>query len=161
MAVLHSFYRIGYRSYFYMCLYLHPYFVYMCMYARGNKYDDEVGRVHWLCSPLRLVPLDMLDLRQIFNMLFPTIWYVWPAKLQIHLSIRTVWSEPLLVAWIFYECLAFCLFVLLLYVPRQPLWSWRNGQFTYPHFYLGKLEQAVNQYFVHILSLVHPGEPHV
>ena len=46
-----------------------------------------------------------------------------------------------------------CLF-LLLYVPSQQLWSWRGGQFTLPHFFLGKLEQAVNQYFVHILSLV-------
>ena len=36
----------------------------------------------------------------------------------------------------------------------QQLWSWRDGQFTKPHFFLGKLEQAVNQYFVHILSLV-------
>ena len=48
----------------------------------------------------------------------------------------------------------FVLFVLLLYVPSQQLWSWRDGQFTYPHFFLGKLEQAVNQYFVHILSFV-------
>ena len=47
------------------------------------------------------------------------------------------------------------LFVLLLYVPRQQLWSWRDGQFTY----LGKLEQAVNQYFVHILSLVTDNNP--
>ena len=48
-----------------------------------------------------------------------------------------------------------CLF-LLLYVPSQHLWSWRDGQLTKPHFFLGKLEQAqaVNQYFVHILSLV-------
>ena len=30
----------------------------------------------------------------------------------------------------------------------------RNGQFTKSHFLLGKLEQAVNQYFVHILSFV-------
>ena len=47
-----------------------------------------------------------------------------------------------------------CLFVLLLYVPSQQLWSWRDGQFTKPHFFLGKLEQALNQYSVHILSLV-------
>ena len=46
------------------------------------------------------------------------------------------------------------LFVLVLYVPSQQLWSWRDGQFTKQHFFLGKLEQAVNQYFVHILSLV-------
>ena len=45
------------------------------------------------------------------------------------------------------------LFVLLLYFPSQHLWSWQDCQFTYPHFFLGKLEQAVNQYFVHILSL--------
>ena len=36
-----------------------------------------------------------------------------------------------------------CLFVLLLYVPS----------------FLGKLEQAVNQYFVHILSLVTDNNP--
>ena len=38
------------------------------------------------------------------NMRFPTMWYVWPAKPQINLRIRAVWSMPLLVAWIFYEC---------------------------------------------------------
>ena len=37
-----------------------------------------------------------------------------------------------------------CLF-LLLYVPSQQLWSLRDGQFTLPHFFLGRLEQAVNQ----------------
>ena len=39
----------------------------------------------------------------------------------------------------------FCLFVLLLYVPSQQLWSLQDGQFTIPHFFLGRLEQAVNQ----------------
>ena len=52
-----------------------------------------------------------------------------------------------------------CLFVLLLYVQSQQLWSWRDGQFTYPHFFMGKLEQAVNQYFMHILSLVTDNNP--
>ena len=37
-------------------------------------------------------------------MKFPIMWYVQPAKPQISLPIRAVWSEPLLVAWIFYEC---------------------------------------------------------
>ena len=37
-------------------------------------------------------------------MRFPTIWYVRPAKPQISLRIRAVWSEPLLVAWVFYDC---------------------------------------------------------
>ena len=55
--------------------------------------------------------------------------------------------------------LLFVLFILLLYVPSQQLWSWRDVQFTYPHFFLGKLEQAVNQYFVHILSLVTDNNP--
>ena len=39
-------------------------------------------------------------------MRFPTIWYVWPAKPQISLRICAVWSEPLLVARISYECSA-------------------------------------------------------
>ena len=34
------------------------------------------------------------------------MWYVRPAKPQISLRIRAVWSEPLLVAWVFYDCLA-------------------------------------------------------
>ena len=37
-------------------------------------------------------------------MRFPTIWYVRPAKPQISLRICAVWSEPLLVAWVFYDC---------------------------------------------------------
>ena len=40
------------------------------------------------------------------NVRFPTMWYVRPAKAQTSLRIRAVWSEPLLVAWIFYDCLA-------------------------------------------------------
>ena len=56
--------------------------------------------------------------------------------------------------------LSFSLFVcLFLYVPSQQLRSWPDGQFTKPHFFLGKLEQAVNQYFVHILSLVNEYNP--
>ena len=35
------------------------------------------------------------------NIRFLTMWY---AKAQISLHICAVWSEPLLVAWIFYEC---------------------------------------------------------
>ena len=37
-------------------------------------------------------------------MRFPTIRYVRPAKPQISLCIRTVCSEPLIVAWVFYDC---------------------------------------------------------
>ena len=37
---------------------------------------------------------------------FPTMWYMRPAKTQISLRIHSVWSEPLLVAWIFYACYA-------------------------------------------------------
>ena len=39
-------------------------------------------------------------------MRFPTMWYVRPAKPQISLRIRAVWPEPLLVAWLFYDCKA-------------------------------------------------------
>ena len=37
-------------------------------------------------------------------MIIPTMCYVRPAKPQISLRIRAVWSEPLLVAWVFYDC---------------------------------------------------------
>ena len=37
---------------------------------------------------------------------FPTKWYVRPAKAQTSLRICADWSEPLLVAWIFYDCSA-------------------------------------------------------
>ena len=40
------------------------------------------------------------------DMRFPTMWFVRPAKPQISLRIRAVWSEPLLVPCIFYELLA-------------------------------------------------------
>ena len=39
-------------------------------------------------------------------MRFPTMWYVRQAKPQISLRIRAVWSEPLLVASILYDCWA-------------------------------------------------------
>ena len=37
------------------------------------------------------------------DMRFPTMWYVQQAKAQTSMRIPTVWSEPLLVTWIFYE----------------------------------------------------------
>ena len=40
------------------------------------------------------------------DMRFPRMWYVRPAKPQISLGICAVWSEPLLVAWISYDCWA-------------------------------------------------------
>ena len=39
-------------------------------------------------------------------MRFPTMWYVRPTKPQISLRILAVWSEPLQVAWVFYDCKA-------------------------------------------------------
>ena len=39
-------------------------------------------------------------------MRFPTMWYVRQAKPQISLRIRAVSSEPLLVAWVYYDCWA-------------------------------------------------------
>ena len=48
-----------------------------------------------------------------------------------------------------------CLCMFLLFcIQSQQLWPWPDGQFTKPHFFLGKLEQAATQYFVHIPLLV-------
>ena len=43
--------------------------------------------------------------------------------------------------------------------PSQQLCSCRDGHPPNHTFFLGKLEQAVNQYFVHILSLVANSNP--
>ena len=48
----------------------------------------------------------LLEFQMSSDMRFPSMWYVRTAKPQISLRIRVVWSEPLLVAWIFYECSA-------------------------------------------------------
>ena len=37
------------------------------------------------------------------DMRFPTMWYVRQATAQTSLRIRAVWSEPLLVVWIFFD----------------------------------------------------------
>ena len=53
-------------------------------------FNSQIGRwfQHYLSQCMRL----------------PTLWYVQPAKPQISLHIRAVWSEPLLLAWVFYDC---------------------------------------------------------
>ena len=40
------------------------------------------------------------------DMRFPKMWHVRPAKAEMSLRIRAVWSEHLLVAWILYDCWA-------------------------------------------------------
>ena len=61
-------------------------------------------------------------------------------------------NQPFTVVWLYHLldlsawCVALC--------PSQQLWSCKNGQFTLPHFFMDKLDKVINQYFVHILSLV-------
>ena len=50
-----------------------------------------------------------------------------------------------------------CLFVALRPKSTAVFIAGRSVHLT--HFFLGKLEQAVNQYFVHILSLVTDNNP--
>ena len=53
----------------------------------------------------------------------------------------------------------FCLFVLLLYFVNSYGHDWTVSSPIKLHFFLGKLEQAVNQYSVHILSLITDNNP--
>ena len=55
-------------------------------------------------SPWHFPDISGTYLQMSRDMRFPTMWYVRPTKPQTSLRIRAVWSEPLLVAWIFYEC---------------------------------------------------------
>ena len=44
--------------------------------------------------------------------------------------------------------------------PSQQLWSFRNGQFTQPHFFsCASLTKVANQYFVYFFSLVADNNP--
>ena len=55
--------------------------------------------------------------------------------LSYHLSLRSLFF--LFLSGRFRQ---FCLFLFFfLYIPSQQLWSWWDGQFTLPHFNLGKL----------------------
>ena len=65
-----------------------------------------IFRSYGFCvSPMQ--PTDWAELKDLNHMSrdmrIPTMWYVWPAKPLISLRIRAVWSEPLLVAWVFYD----------------------------------------------------------
>ena len=53
--------------------------------------------------------------------------------------------------------LMFVCFVAL--CPSQQLCSSRDNQLTLPHIFMCKLELAVNQYFVHTLSLITDNQP--
>ena len=70
-----------------------------------NKYPNFV---YWLrCFLAVYIPIfQPVWLHLSRCMRFLTMWYVRPAKPPISLSIGAVWSEPLLAAWVFYDCLA-------------------------------------------------------
>ena len=57
------------------------------------------------------------------------------------------------------QSLIVCLFGLMLYVPVNSYGHVGMGNSTNHTFFLGKLDLAVNQYFVHILSLVTNNNP--
>ena len=52
-----------------------------------------------------------------------------------------------------------CLFCCFTFQANSYGHGGTDHQFTLPRFFLRKLEQAVNQYFVHILSLVTDNNP--
>ena len=58
----------------------------------------------WLVKGYKLCHLRWSRGQPNKNWAVTTMWHVWPAKAQISLRICAVWPEPLLVAWIFYEC---------------------------------------------------------
>ena len=67
-----------------------------CFYLNARSLSSR-----WIFYPTLTLTINSymsLDMR------FLTMWYVLPATPQISLRIRAVWSEPLLVALIFYEC---------------------------------------------------------
>ena len=66
--------------------------------------SSSIAGFQWSACIFTVDSVWLADIRR--GMGFPTMWYVRPAKPQISLRIHAVWSEALLVAWIFYECYA-------------------------------------------------------
>ena len=65
-------------------------------------------------------------------MRFPSMWYVRPAKPQIRLHICAVWSESLLVTWVFYDWIS-CHGSLILYrLTQSRIIFWRFNQNSSP-----------------------------
>ena len=65
-----------------------------------------IGQCSWAGWSVSHSSTAMTSFKLSLSMRFPTMWYVRPAKHQTSLRISAVWSEPLQVAWIFYECWA-------------------------------------------------------
>ena len=72
------------------------------VYEVINTHMKEVIYVHKM--QCKLYTLKNLYIQMRRDMSFPTMWYLRQAKPQISLRICAVWPEPLLVAWIFYDC---------------------------------------------------------
>ena len=77
--------------------------------ARTNGWVELAQTVprsssQWSSTVYSVKNLSFIHLEMSQCMGFPTMWYVRPAKPQISLRIPSVWSEPLLVAWVFYDC---------------------------------------------------------
>ena len=82
-------------------------------------------------------------------------YFDFPLSIVINLDTHFISEIQLFEHWvtkriIFLTSLNFVLFVVLR--PSQQLWSCRDGSPNHT-FFLGKLDQAFNQYFVHILFL--------
>ena len=72
--------------------------MYVCMYVCIKTLQHKFG----LRNEKKTI-FDSVLLHLSHAMRFPTMWYVRQAKALTSLCIRAVWSEPLLVAWKFYE----------------------------------------------------------
>ena len=70
------------------------------IYDKLDGFDFEIINSPFVDENVpRSTPLGVYMSR---DMRFPTLWYTRPAKAQISLRVRAVWSEPLLVPLIFY-----------------------------------------------------------
>ena len=61
---------------------------------------------HFTSTCCLSIMIVMIIINLSHDMGFPTMMHLRPAKAQTSQHIRAVWSEPLLVAWIFYDCKA-------------------------------------------------------
>ena len=88
-----------------ICIWIKKMFIYR-IYNNGNYRKKRSYRQVSIKFKdfSKLLQKTLLQWQMSHHMRFPTMWYVRPAKAQTSLRIHAVWSEPLLVAWILFDC---------------------------------------------------------
>ena len=134
--------------------------LYCYMYCNMCKYSDYTVICSAICANIEMIILlYVLQYVQIFRLYF----YMYCNMFQ-YLDFTVICTavcaniEMIILLYVL-RYVQICLFCCFTFQVNSYGHGGTYRQFTLPRFFLGKLEKAVNQYFVHILSLVTDNNP--